>query len=69
MTIKQQTDNNQTYASDATDTIVEEILLGGKKKCSKPNSMDLANEDFVTRALNAKLPSSSYNANDRAYTQ
>ena len=57
MTMKQKADNKQTYASDAADTIVEEIL-GGNKKCKRPNSMD--DEDFITKALHAKVPASVY---------
>jgi hypothetical protein len=41
--------------------MVEE-LLGGGNKCKKPNSMDLENQDFLTRALNAKVPASVYTA-------
>jgi len=67
MTMKQKVDNNQTYASDSTDTIVEELLLGGKKKCKRPSSLDLENEDFVTRALNAKVPSSVYSSSGQTY--
>ena len=36
--------NNKS--SDAADTIVSELLGGGKKKCTKPDPLD-PTEDFI----------------------